>query len=101
MTLSPSDVRMRSVCGSLVEREKTPVSRSPYSAENPPVVSEAVPSDWMSTIEKAPPTSRRWKGSTSSKPSSETYSSSPEPPRTLNLAEKSSAETPGSRATAR
>ena len=83
MTLAPSDVRVRSVRGSTDRIVKTPVSRSPYSDEKPPVVSSRLPTAFESMIESAPPTkSLRWNGSTSSNPSSVAYSSSLEPPRT-------------------
>jgi hypothetical protein len=72
IALTPTEPCTPSVRGSVVFSVNTPVSRSPYSAENPPVFSDAVPSVWMSMIENAPPTSLRWNGSTSSRPSSET-----------------------------
>jgi hypothetical protein len=54
MTLAPSDVRVRSVRGSTERIVNTPVRRSPYSDEKPPVVSSRLPIAFESSIESAP-----------------------------------------------
>jgi hypothetical protein len=93
---------VRSRRGSTERIEKIPPSRSPYSAEKPPVVSSTPPTASASRIEIAPPLmSFRWYGSTSSSPSNDTYSSSGPKPRTAKPAAYSFAWIPGRRFTAR